>query len=29
MDPNRIQAMIEAGLPGARAEVDGADCVHF
>ena len=29
MDPNRIQAMIEAGLPGARAEVDGADGVHF
>jgi len=29
MDPNRIQAMIEAGLPGARAEVEGADGVHF
>lgn len=29
MDPNRIQAMIEAGLPGARAEVAGADGVHF
>ena len=29
MDPARIQAMIENGLPGARAEVSGADGVHF
>ena len=29
MDPARIQAMIENGLPGARAEVIGADGVHF
>ena len=29
MDPSRIQAMIEAGLPAARAEVEGADGVHF
>ena len=29
MDPSRIQAMIEAGLPGARAQVEGADGVHF
>jgi acid stress-induced BolA-like protein IbaG/YrbA len=29
MDPSRIQAMIEDGLPGARVEVGGADGVHF
>ncbi|HEY8683912.1 MAG TPA: BolA/IbaG family iron-sulfur metabolism protein, partial [Rhodanobacter sp.] len=29
MDSARIQAMIENGLPGARAEVSGADGVHF
>src|SRR6185312_151523 len=29
MDPSRIQALIEHGLPGARVEVDGADGVHF
>ena len=29
MDPASIQAMIESGLPGARAEVSGPDGVHF
>jgi acid stress-induced BolA-like protein IbaG/YrbA len=29
MDPSRIQALIEDGLPGARVEVAGADGVHF
>ncbi len=29
MDPARIQTLIEAGLPGARVEVSGADGVHF
>jgi Predicted transcriptional regulator, BolA superfamily len=29
MDPARIQAMIEHGLPGAQVEVSGADGVHF
>ncbi|MEO7052589.1 MAG: BolA/IbaG family iron-sulfur metabolism protein [Rhodanobacter sp.] len=29
MDPRRIQALIEVGLPGARVEVDSADGVHF
>jgi acid stress-induced BolA-like protein IbaG/YrbA len=29
MDPGRIQALIEDGLPGARVEVDSADGVHF
>jgi acid stress-induced BolA-like protein IbaG/YrbA len=29
MDPSRIQALIEAGMPGARVEVEGADGVHF
>ncbi len=29
MDPARIQTLIEAGLPGARAEVSGEDGVHF
>lgn len=29
MDPARIQALIETGLPGAQAQVSGADGVHF
>jgi len=29
MDAQRIQALIEAGLPGARADVRGDDGVHF
>ena len=29
MDSVSIQAMIENGLPGAQAEVSGADGVHF
>jgi acid stress-induced BolA-like protein IbaG/YrbA len=29
MDPDRIQALIEAGLPGANAQVSGDDGVHF
>ena len=29
MDAARIQAMIEAGLPGAQANVQGDDGVHF
>jgi len=29
MDPASIQAMIESGLPGARADVSGPDGVHF
>ena len=29
MDPSRIQALIEDGLPGARVRVDSADEVHF
>ena len=29
MNPLQIQQLIEAGLPGARAQVDGADGVHF
>ncbi|HEX5305722.1 MAG TPA: BolA/IbaG family iron-sulfur metabolism protein [Dyella sp.] len=29
MDAERIQALIESGLPGARADVSGADGVHF
>ncbi|HZX69540.1 MAG TPA: BolA/IbaG family iron-sulfur metabolism protein [Rhodanobacter sp.] len=29
MDSSRIQALIEDGMPGARAEVEGADGVHF
>lgn len=29
MDPRRIQALIEEGLPDARVEVDSADGVHF
>jgi acid stress-induced BolA-like protein IbaG/YrbA len=29
MDSASIQAMIETGLPGAKAEVTGNDGVHF
>jgi acid stress-induced BolA-like protein IbaG/YrbA len=29
MDPARIQALIETGLPGAQAQVSGDDGVHF
>ncbi|AND71311.1 MULTISPECIES: BolA family protein [Dyella] len=29
MDAERIQALIESGLPGARADVRGDDGVHF
>ncbi len=29
MDAQTIQQLIEQGLPGARAEVYGADGVHF
>lgn len=29
MTPDRIQTLIENGLPGAKAEVEGADGVHF
>jgi acid stress-induced BolA-like protein IbaG/YrbA len=29
MDPDRIRYLIEQGLPGARAQVQGADGVHF
>ena len=29
MDAAHIQAMIEAGLPGAQAQVSGEDGVHF
>ena len=29
MDANQIQQLIEAGLPGARARVQGDDGVHF
>ena len=29
MNANQIQQLIEAGLPGARAEVQGDDGVHF
>ena len=29
MNPETIRQMIESGLPGARAEVEGADGVHF
>ncbi|HTV87047.1 MAG TPA: BolA/IbaG family iron-sulfur metabolism protein [Dyella sp.] len=29
MDAASIQAMIETGLPGARARVQGDDGVHF
>lgn len=29
MDTSTIQHLIEQGLPGSRAEVNGADGVHF
>ena len=29
MNPGTIKQMIEAGLPGARVEVQGEDGVHF
>lgn len=29
MNPNTIQQLIEQGLPGARAQVQGDDGVHF
>ena len=29
MNPGTIKQMIEAGLPGARVEVQGDDGVHF
>ena len=29
MDAETIQNLIEAGLPGARAQVQGEDGVHF
>jgi acid stress-induced BolA-like protein IbaG/YrbA len=29
MDPERIRELIEQGLAGARADVQGADGVHF
>lgn len=29
MNALQIQQLIEAGLPGAHAEVEGADGVHF
>jgi len=29
MNALQIQQLIEAGLPGASAQVDGADGVHF
>jgi acid stress-induced BolA-like protein IbaG/YrbA len=29
MNAETIQQLIEQGLPGARAEVDGPDGVHF
>ncbi|MDC8012054.1 BolA family protein [Tahibacter soli] len=29
MDSQTIKNLIEQGLPGARAEVNGADGVHF
>jgi acid stress-induced BolA-like protein IbaG/YrbA len=29
MDPQTIRQLIEAGLPGAVVEVEGADGVHF
>ena len=29
MDAERIQALIEAGLPGAQVAVSGDDGVHF
>ncbi|MBC7657110.1 MAG: BolA/IbaG family iron-sulfur metabolism protein [Frankiaceae bacterium] len=29
MNAHQIQQLIEAGLPGSRAQVEGADEVHF
>jgi acid stress-induced BolA-like protein IbaG/YrbA len=29
MDSHTLQTLIEQGLPGARAQVQGADGVHF
>ena len=29
MNPDTIRSMIEAGMPGARVEVQGEDGVHF
>lgn len=29
MNAQQIQQLIEAGLPGSRAQVEGADEVHF
>jgi len=29
MNPEQIRHLIEQGLPGARADVQGADGVHF
>ena len=29
MNPETIRQLIEQGLPGARAQVQGADGVHF
>ena len=29
MNPDAIRQLIEAGLPGARAQVQGEDGVHF
>lgn len=29
MTPDQIKSLIEAGIPGAEARVDGADGVHF
>jgi acid stress-induced BolA-like protein IbaG/YrbA len=29
MNADRIRVLIEAGLPGARVEVQGEDGVHF
>jgi acid stress-induced BolA-like protein IbaG/YrbA len=29
MDAQTVRQLIEAGLPGARVEVEGADGVHF
>ena len=29
MDAQTVRQLIEAGMPGARVEVEGADGVHF
>ncbi len=29
MNPERIRELIQAGLPGAQVQVEGADGVHF